>query len=258
MVRTTIVVALVALSACAARGLQVWDHVVVNEVYYYVPGYDMHNEYIEVMNAGSTVAFLDGAIITDEGDDGMPEGVYRFPGAYGGHEIPLQPGGILLIAVDAVPGEIEPDLSNADWEFWHPADDNDNPDVPNIRLVSGNNVDMALANVGDGLILATGVDTIASIDCRTVVDGVNWADVADPVPIGFLVCDDPAFAEGTPQGNSLARCPGGYDHNTTSAADWFMSLPTPGEENVPSYPSDCMATVEVDALSWGMIKGLYR
>jgi len=258
MVRSMIVGSLVLLCAGAASGLQVWNRVVLNEIYYYVPGYDMHNEYIEIMNAGSTVAFLDGAIITDEGDDGMPEGVYRFPGAYGGHEIPLHPGRILLIAVDAVPGEIEPDLSHADWEFWHPADDNDNPDVPNIRLVSGSNVDMALANVGDGLILATGVDTVASIDCRTVVDGANWANVADPVPIGFLTCDDLAFAEGSPQGNSLGRCPGGFDHNTTSAADWFMSLPTPGEENIPSYPSDCMATVEENSLSWGVIKGLYR
>jgi hypothetical protein len=259
VVRTMIVAGgMLLVLAAGASGLQVWDRVVLNEVYYYVPGYDAHNEYLEITNAGGTVAFLDGAIITDEGDDGMPEGVYRFPGVYGGHEIPLQPGDIWLIAVDAVAGEIEPDLSHADWEFWHPGDDNDNPDVPNIVLVSGANVDMALANAGDGLVLATGVDTVASIDCRTVVDGVNWANVADPVPIGFLVCDDPAFAEASPQGNSLARCPGGIDHNTTSADDWFMSLPTPGEENAPSYPSDCYAVIEERTISWGVIKGLYR
>jgi hypothetical protein len=246
------------VSGPTAWGLQVWDRVVLNEIYYYVPGYDMHNEYIEIMNAGGTVAFLDGAVITDEGDDGMPEGVYRFPGSHGGHEIPLHPGGILLIAVDAVPGEIEPDLSGADWEFWHPGDDNDNPDVPNIVLVSGADVDMALANVGDGLVLATGVDTVASIDCRTVVDGANWAAVADPVPIGFLACEDLAFADPSPQGNSLGRCPGGIDHDTTSADDWFMSLPTPGEANVPSYPNDCIPTLVEGRLSWGMIKGLYR
>lgn len=258
MIRGALAVLCLTLWACGAPALQVWDRVVLNEIYYYVPGYDIHNEYIEIMNAGGTVAFLDGAIITDEGDDGMPEGVFRFPGAHGGHEIPLHPGGILLIAVDAIPGEIEPDLSHADWEFWHPGDDNDNPDVPNIVLVSGANGDMALANIGDGLVLATGVDTVAAIDCWTVVDGANWDNVQDPVPIGFLVCDDLAFAEGSPQGNSIGRCPGGVDHNTTSAVDWFMSLPTPGEENIPSYPSDCMAAIEESPLSWGVIKGLYR
>ena len=103
MARVALPMLCLALMAPSALGLQVWDRVVLNEIYYYVPGHDIHNEYIEVMNAGGTVAFLDGAIITDEGDDGMPEGVFRFPGVYGGHEIALHPGHILLIAVDAVP-----------------------------------------------------------------------------------------------------------------------------------------------------------
>ncbi len=256
MARAALVLLCVLALVSVASGLQVWDRVVLNEIYYYVPGFDAHNEYIELVNGGGTVAFLDGAVITDEGDDGMPEGVFRFPGAHGGHQIPLHPGERLLIAVDAIPGEIEPDLSNADWEFWHPGDDNDNPDVPNLVLVSGTDADMALANAGDGILLATGTDSTAAIDCWTVVDGVNWGDVPDPVPISWTVCSDPEFADGCPQGNCLGRCPVGVDHNSSSAADWFMMFPTPGEVNIPSYPSDCSSPVS--RTSWGTIKALYR
>jgi hypothetical protein len=254
--RTALALVCLACLAPAAHGLQVWDRVVLNEVFYYPMGYDSRNEYLELLNAGGTVAFLDGAVITDEGDEGMPEGVYKFPGRYGGHSIPLHPGGIVLIAVDAVDDEIWPDLAHADWEFWHEADDNDNPDVPNITLVSGSNCDMALANAGDGVLIATGVDTTAAIDCWTVVDGVNWGRVMDEVPIAWTVCTDPEYAHGCPQGNSIARCPGGVDHDTSSAADWFMSMPTPGEPNVPSYASDCSTVVR--AVSWGVVKALYR
>ena len=256
VMRAALVVACLVALSVSAPALEVWNSVVLNEVYYYVPGFDIHNEYIEIMNAGGTVAHLDGAVITDEGEDGMPEGVFKFPGRKGGYCIPIQPGEILLIAVDAIPGEIEPDLSNADWEFWHPGDDNDNPDVPNIRLVSGSDADMALANAGDGLLIATGIDTTAAIDCSTVVDGVNWGSVGDPVPIAWTKCVDPEFAALVPQGNSLARCPGGVDRNVSSADDWFMMIPTPGEENLPSFPTDCVTPVR--EASWGVIKALYR
>jgi hypothetical protein len=255
-VKTVMAFALVLALAPRAACLDVWNKVLVNEIYYYVPGFDAHNEYIELRNAGGTVAFLDGAVISDEGDEGMPEGVYRFPGHCGGHSIPMQPGEIVLIAVDAVAGEIEPDLSHADWEFWHLADDNDNPAVPNIVLVSGANVDMALANAGDGLVLATGADITASIDCSTVVDGVNWGEVADPVPIGWNVCVDGEFAAHCPQGNSIGRCPGSGDGNSSSAADWHMTVPTPGEPNIVSHPDDCVTPVDDE--SWGTIKARYR
>jgi hypothetical protein len=240
-----------------AWGLEVWNRVVINEVHYYVPGFDAHNEYVELMNTGGSVAFLDGAVITDEGDDGMPEAVFRFPGVHGGFELPIWPGETVLIAVDAVEGEIEPDLSGADWEFAHPADDNNNPDVPDLLLVGGADCDIALANTGDGLLLATGEDTTAAVSCETVVDGVNWGDVTDPVPISWLDCVDPAFAGGVPEGNSLGRCNPGSDSNISSSADWFMSLPTPDAPNSPSYPSDCTTGAD-SAPSWGAIKALYR
>jgi hypothetical protein len=251
----SILVALAAFSG-PARSLEVWNRVVIYEVHYYMPGFDAHNEYIELANVGGTVAFLDGAVITDEGDDGMPEGVFRFPGRHGGHDISIAPGEILLIAVDAVEGEIEPDLSMADWEFRHPSDDNDNPYVPNLIHCGGSDCDIALANSGDGLVLATGVDTTAAIDCSTVVDGVNWDAAADPVPISWLDCYDPEHAPGVPQGNSLGRCPPGVDHDSSSACDWFMMVPTPGEHNLPSYPTDC--STPVTGATWGTVKALYR
>jgi hypothetical protein len=250
-----VLVMLLALSP-AAWALDVWNSVVINEVHYYMPGFDAHNEYVELLNAGGATAYLDGAVITDEGDDGMPESVFRFPGHHGGFNLPIRPGETVLIAVDAIAGEIEPDLSRADWEFVHPGDDNDNPDVPNLVHVSGADCDIALANSGDGLVLATGVDSTAAIDCNTVVDGVNWGAVGDPVPISWLQCADPAFAPGVPQGNSLGRCDPGVDSNASSASDWFMMMPTPDAPNWPSYPSDCSTGV-CDEPSWGAIKSLY-
>jgi hypothetical protein len=216
----------------------------------------MHNEYLELLNAAGTPVSLDGAVITDEGHDGMPEGVYRFPGRRGGHDILLGPRETLLIAVDATWGGIEPDLTQADWEFHHPGDDIDNPDVPNLLLCSGADADPAFANSGDGILIATGEDTIASIDCRTVVDGVNWGAVPDPVPISWIDCGDPEPAAPCPQGNTIGRCPEGIDHDTSSADDWVMSFPTPGEPNIPSYPSDCASPVERS--TWGRLKALYR
>jgi hypothetical protein len=257
MKRSVLVLAAFLSLAPVAWGLEVWNKVVINEVHYYMPGFDAHNEYIELLNAGGSVAFLDGAVITDEGDDGMPESVFRFPGTHGGYDIAIWPGEFVLIAVDAVPGEIEPDLSGADWEFVHPGDDNDNPDVPNLIHCGGSDCDIALANSGDGILLATGVDTTAAIDCSSVVDGVNWDNVPDPVPISWIDCTDPQFADGVPQGNCLARCPGGLDCNQSSAADWFMMVPTPGEPNIPSYPSDCSTGLD-PGISWGTLKALYR
>jgi hypothetical protein len=257
VMRALAVVLCIGLAPAAASGLQVWNRVVINEVFYYPMGEDALNEYIELLNAGGSAVFLDGAVITDEGTDGMPEGVFKFPGRYGEYNLRVEPGEHVLIAVDAVWGGIEPDLSNADWEFWHPADNNDNPSVPNIVLCSGGNVDIALANAGDGILIATGEDTTAAIDCWTVVDGVNWGAVPDLVPISWTDCVDPDPDAGCPQGNCICRCPWGLDHNASSEDDWFMGIPTPDEENIPQFPNTCAAVVR-DGWSWGLIKAMYR
>jgi len=260
MGRVAIVLFCLLLSLEAAVALEITDRVVFHEIYYYVPGFDRHNEYIELINAGTEVAYLDGAVITDEGDNWMPEGAFRFPGIHGGTLFSIEPGEIVLIAVDAVEGELEPDLRWADWEFWHDADDNDNPDVPNLEEITGSNVDMALANEGDGIVLGTGVDIWPAISCGTVVDGVNWDEVPDPVPVGPGVCVDTAYAPACPQGNCLGRCPGGFDSNRSSAEDWFVMIPSPGEENISMHPDHCTTRVpdEPRPSSWGVLKALYR
>jgi len=255
--RAVLVVLALVVAPVAAPGLQVWNRVVINEVFYYPMGPDAWNEYIELTNGGGTVSFLDGAVITDEGSDGMPEGVFRFPGVHGGFTYRIEPGEHVLIAVDAVWGGIEPDLSNADWEFWHPGDDHDNPAVPNVVLCSGSNADMALANGGDGLLIATGEDSTAAVDCWTVVDGVNWGNVSDPVPISWTDCWDPAPDLGCPQGNCICRCPFGLDRNTSSDDDFCVGMPTPGEPNVPMPPNTCTSLVN-GGLTWGRVKAMYR
>ncbi len=180
---SAVVVMVLAARVEQAGALQTWDRVVFSEIYYYVPGFDAHNEYVEIENIGGTVAFLDGAVISDEGDDGMPEPVFRFPGVRGGFEHPIWPGERMVLARDAVAGELTPDLSSADWEFVHPSDDNDNPDVPNIMHCGGYDQDLALANGGDGVLLATGADTTTSVDC--------WRHRPQRVERGGLVHDDP-------------------------------------------------------------------
>ena len=77
------------------------------------------------------------------------------------------------------------------------------------------------------------------------------------MPISWLECTDAAPAGGVPQGNSLGRCEGAADHNRSSAEDWFRTVPTPGEPNIPSYPSDCWTAIDSE-LNWGALKALYR
>ncbi len=148
--RALVVVLCVVLLPAAAQGLQVWNRVVINEVFYYPMGEDAWNEYIELQNAGGRWPSSTGRSSRTRGREGMPEGVFKFPGRYGEFNLRVEPGEHVLIAVDAVWGGIEPDLSTADWEFWHPGDDHDNPAVPNIVLCSGADNDIALANAGDG------------------------------------------------------------------------------------------------------------
>jgi hypothetical protein len=245
-----------------ARALEVTDQVYIYEVYYNAAGPDASNEYIEIINSGPITAYLDGAVITDEGDDGgYSEGVFRFPGVPGGTSIPFEAGDILLIAVDATLDGVPPELNYADWEFFHPSDNVNNPGVPDLTICGGSgDYDIALANGGDGIIIATGVDTTAAIDCETVVDGVNWSEFVDPVPISSTVCVDPDTDSGSATGEAIGRCPDFIDHNVNSEDDWFPMVITPDDVNVPVAPGDCEGTSvrALNPLSWGTIKALYR
>jgi hypothetical protein len=144
------------------------DSVKINEVYYAgSQGFTMEDQYIELFNAGSSTAYLDGALIM-RGLDTMATRVFRFPGWPGGHQRPINPGQYKVIAQDAVnfiAGDLwaaaDPysvDLSHADFEAytaweWPPRN---NPSVPNLTDALNNHLDLELDHYQGQVLLSTG------------------------------------------------------------------------------------------------------
>ena len=202
---------------------------VINEVFYNISpqgGY----QYVELLNAGTNNAYLDGKIITDEADTGI-EGVFKFPGTPGGTTLPVLPGQFVLIAVDATNNTIA-----ADWECYAGPTDTDNPLVPNLVLVSGS-LDLGLASFGDNVILADGTDTVAPIDPMTIIDAVNFAGGGGELAhIGPGIPETDASVS-APYGFSIGRCPDGADNNISSTADFYVMTNTPKAANNCALPA---------------------
>ncbi len=182
-------------------------------------------EYIELYNAGGATAYLDGAILSEEGTTGTTEGIFKFPGTVGGTTIPLAPGAFMLI-VPIATGHTYAGL--ASFEARRAADP-DHAGVPDLIHLSTNG--LALANSGDDIHLYTGSapDTF-NIPCNTCVDGFTWGTGGDLGPISSTVCTDPApvATSGLSNDNTtLGRCPDGADGNVSTAANAYVMSPTP-------------------------------
>ncbi len=143
--------------------------------------YYMKESYFEIVNNSDEVQYLDQIIISaPQGNqtaqnawqaNGMSDlydcgqgSVIAFPGS--GHDYPLQPGQVVLVANNAInhkeaysedATEEEkaeyaacPDLSNADWEIYlnYNANDVDNPAVPNMDVIYYNNKYMFAFGLG--------------------------------------------------------------------------------------------------------------
>jgi hypothetical protein len=200
----------------------------INEVYYHVNGPQEANQFVELFNAGSSTAYLDGLILTDEAGTGI-EGIFQFPGA--GAEHPVPPGGFVVIAVDGDGSDgVWPDLSTADWECYAGPGDFDNPSVSNLTLVGGSH-DLSLYTGGDNVLLASGADVVAPIASATIIDGMNFnyggGELTD-LPSSAVDADPRVTAA---QGLSLARCSDGLDSDVSSTADFSQNVPTPGAAN---------------------------
>ncbi|MFQ5691031.1 MAG: hypothetical protein ACE5HQ_12255 [Gemmatimonadota bacterium] len=137
---------------------------VFSEIYGVAPftaevNYDFHY-FLELYNNGDRTVFLDGMLVgtnfpmrnrelpdidfacvrtqpwRDDPDGLWVEFIHRFPGT--GSEHPVTPGQTVLVALDAVDhSQVDgrfPDLRQADFEFFGPADV-DNPAVPNMPEV---------------------------------------------------------------------------------------------------------------------------
>jgi len=171
MKRLGIVVITLGLAACSLWALEPTDLVKINEVYYAgTPNYTYQDQFVELYNAGTTTAYLDGALIM-RGVDTLASRVYQFPGEVGGTTLPIEPGQFVVVAQDAWDFSSDPysmDLSTADYETYSPyeEDPGDNPDVPNlsdvIELLADFVMDLRVGQV----LLATG-DSLEVIPCPT-------------------------------------------------------------------------------------------
>jgi hypothetical protein len=231
------------LIAGNAHALVVTDSVKVNEVSYDpVANPETSSEYVELYNAGSTTAYLDGAVLTDEGNQGTNEATFQFPGTQGGTTIPLAAHAFMLLVGDATGS---PFAALADFEFYGGAGDTDDPAVPNLVRTAGLASNLYLGNDGDGLTLSVGISNGSVIPCNEVVDGVSWeaGGTGDVTAMSASVCTDPAPHPGYTNGGStglmtLQRCPDGADQDR-SAADFVATNRTPRAANLcNSIPPD--------------------
>ena len=211
----------------------------INEVYYDVSPQD-GNQYVELYNAGTNTAYLDGLVLTDEGGSGN-EGVFQFPGGVGGTNHPVTAGGRVMVAVDAIGA-----TSNADWECFAGGFDSNNVAVPDLVRVGGS-FDLSLFSAGDNVILANGSDTNAPIDQSTVIDGMNFANGGGELaPLSSSASETDGSANAGP-GFSLSRCGDGVDNDGSSAGDFFARTITPNAANncvVPSFVINDVSLLE--------------
>src|SRR5262249_40581219 len=73
------------------------DRVKISEVCYDPPeNPETPFEFVELYNAGTSVAYLDGAVISDQGNNDTNEATFQFPGTpLTGTTIPLAPGEVI-------------------------------------------------------------------------------------------------------------------------------------------------------------------
>ena len=144
------------------------DSIKINEVYYAGSmGFTMDDQFVELYNSGSTVVYLDGALLM-RGQDSLATRVFRFPGWHGEQNHPINPGQYIVIAQDAInfiegdewhDGDIySVDLSNADFEVYDSWEwpNRDDPDIPNLVDALGIHLDFELDHYQGQVVLATG------------------------------------------------------------------------------------------------------
>lgn len=191
------------------------------------------NEYIELYNPAQYLAYLDGLILTDEGNQStFNEAAYQFPGIpLTGTAYPVLPGEYIVIAVDAKDFDEDisfPDHHWADWEMYQGAGDYDNPAVPNlVRLSAFANSEIALANNGDQVILADGSLTSTPILSYTVIDGISWGSPGEPTWADTAITETLPKSGSIGDGQGVERLVPGADTNNSNS-DLAIGPGTPG------------------------------
>lgn len=220
-----------AIAVLPARALQVTDPVKINEICYDPPEtLEEPFEFVELYNAGSAIVYLDGAVISDEGNNGATEGTFQFTGPVGGTSLALPAGARLLLVPDATGSA----YVGIDFEFYAGGTDSDDPAVPNLTKTAGLASDLQLGNSGDGLTLSIGISNGLIIPCTEIVDGVSWegGSPGDTYALSRTVCSDSLSHPGTTNTlESLQRCPDGADSDAGSGTDFAVALRTPRAMN---------------------------
>jgi hypothetical protein len=222
--------------------LQVGDLVKISEVCYdpsELP--ETTFEFVELFNAGSQTVFLDGAVLSDQGNNNSNETTFQFPGTpLTGTTIPLGPGEFVFIVGSATGSS----YAGIDWEFFGAGADTDDPAVPNLVKTSGLGNDLGLANTGDGLTLSVGISSGNVIPCNEIVDGASWEDgggIDEVTSTSRLQCTDPAAHPGVGDGpRSLQRRQNGNDTDR-SADDFGVAVRTPGGPAACVLTAPCVA-----------------
>ena len=157
---------LALLTPRTATALTQADSVRINEVYFACSiNYTTDDQFVELYNAGSTTAWLDGAILA-RGTDTLMTRAYAFPGVPGEQNLPLPPGAFTVIAQDAFDfvGEggdpTSVNLAIAPYETWC-ADEwpyVDNPSAINLIDTLELNMDFELDRRQGGILLLTGME----------------------------------------------------------------------------------------------------
>lgn len=187
------------------RNYRAADHVVISEVLYDPYGsIDTGKEWIELYNpTGSAIDISDWSLGDAASDNEYGSGRYLFP-----KSTLLQPGGVIVVAQQAVSVTFKPD-----FEFVVvPA--LDDPTVPNMNTIvpTWDGFGLALGNQGDHVILLDAAGRL--------VDAVVWGDASYP---GTLPYSNEIWSD-----HSLERSPANRDTDDC-AADFRDRYPsTPG------------------------------
>jgi len=155
---------LLLLLPTTGQALSPTDSVRINEVYFACSiNYTTDDQFVELYNAGSSTAWLAGAIVA-RGTDTLMTRAFAFPGNPGDQSLPLPPGAFAVVAQDSYdfvgdggdPTSV--DLSDAPYETysvdeWPPVD---NPSSMNMIDVLEIGMDFELDRRQGGILLLTG------------------------------------------------------------------------------------------------------
>lgn len=262
---STITILVVTFVASIAWGLTPSDAVKINEVYFAGSPGLQDDGFVELYNAGTTTAYLDGALLI-QGLDTLGQIAFRFPGEPGGTTLPLGPGEFFVFAADAYdftlthPQSVDLAGAHAESFIVHEGPPGDNPAVMDLEELLPVGFDWFFYPRWGQVLLATGEEWeiracqpgevcglfACIVPVNQVVDGIEYLyQLGDTLPRLNDAIDRSAIFGIAPQsGMSAERLAPGHDTNDSRLDFAVRTAPTPGSqgalgaipENAPAVP----------------------